>query len=126
MSPSGSRRFSRQRRAQHRARRLAFLEPLLGRAVGAELAPGQVAEADAMSERHVFRDRPAETDFEIVGMRAKDEQVNVHRHGRLDYPNTSMTSLNAPQPLRREDDRHERGRAEREKRPDPEKHRRRR
>ena len=42
-----------------------------------------------MSARRVFGDRPAETDFEIVGMRAKNEQLNVHRHGRLDYPNST-------------------------------------
>src|SRR5215203_5471055 len=84
-------------RAQNRACRFALFKPLLGCAIGAELSPGEVAEADAMSARRVFRDRPAETDLEIVGMRAKDEQLDVHRHGRLDYPNTSMTSLNVPQ-----------------------------
>ena len=59
---------------------------LLGRAVGAELAPGQVAEADAMSERDVLGDRAAETDFEIVGMRAKDEQVDGAGHRPILFP----------------------------------------
>src|SRR5688572_3715155 len=66
--------------AQHLASRLAFLETLLRRAIGAELSPGQVAQADAMAERHMFCDRAAETDFEIVGMRAEHEQIDALGH----------------------------------------------
>ena len=55
-------------RAEHAARGFSFPFALLGRAIGAELATGEVAESDPKSERRVDRDCSAETDLEIVRM----------------------------------------------------------
>ena len=76
----GKREVFAPARAQDRPRRLAFLNSFLGGAVGAELAPGQVAQADAMTKRGVLGNGAAEPDLEIVRMRAKDEQIDALGH----------------------------------------------
>ena len=58
--------------ASHGPGSFAFLQPLLGRTVGPQLTLRQVAQPDTMSRRHVFGDRSAKPDFEIVGVRSED------------------------------------------------------
>ena len=65
-------------RPEHLARGLGLLQPLLDRAVAAHLAGGEIAEADAEPERGMARDDAARADFEVVGMRAEDEEINRH------------------------------------------------
>ena len=67
------------RRAERRARRFAFGQPLLDAAVAAHLAGRQIAQPDDMPERDVPRNGAAETDFEVVGMRTEDEQIDGHQ-----------------------------------------------
>ena len=66
------------RRAEDLPRRFRFLQPLLDRAVAAHLAGRQIAQADAEAERGMTRHDAAHTDFEVVGMRAEDEEINRH------------------------------------------------
>ena len=65
------------RGAERRARLLGFGQPLVDGPVAAHLACRQTAQPDVMTERRVFRDRPAETDLKIVGMWTEDEKINV-------------------------------------------------
>src|SRR5689334_14541242 len=67
-------------RAKNFARRLGLLAALLGRAVGAELATRQITQADLVAQSDVLGDRSAEPDFEIVRVRAEDEQINSVDH----------------------------------------------
>ncbi len=78
MRRSGQPQVLAPRRAERRARRFALGQPLLDGAVAAHLAGGQVAEPDHVPERDMPRDGAAETDFEVVGMRAEDEQIDGH------------------------------------------------
>src|SRR5690606_20323894 len=70
------------RGAEHRARRVGFGRALLDRAVAAEFAPRQVAQADDVSGSDMLRNRAAQTNLEIVRMRSKDQEIDaVARHG---------------------------------------------
>ena len=69
--------------AKDRTRRLGFGETFVDGAVAAHLTRRQVAQPDAMTVRHVFRDRPSQTDLEVVGVRAEDEQVDRIHHASL-------------------------------------------
>ena len=70
----------------HRARPLRFFEAALHRSVAAHLAERQIAQADLESPADVTRDRAAQTNLEVVRMRAENEQI--HGHQRLN-PKTS-------------------------------------
>ncbi len=82
--PSGRPEIDAHGGAQHGARRFRFGDAFLRRAVGAHFAARQVAEADAAAFRGVACDGPGHADFEIVGMRAKYEQIErrVGHHPR--------------------------------------------
>jgi hypothetical protein len=66
--------------AKDRTRRLGFGKTFVDGAVTAHLTRRQVAQPDAMTVGHMFRDRPSKTDLEVVGVRAEDEQVDRIRH----------------------------------------------
>ena len=70
--------------AEHRARRFRFRFPFLRRAVRAELAARQIAEADPEPERGVQRDGARQPDLDVVGMRTEYEQIDFtrRRHAR--------------------------------------------
>src|SRR4029450_4754869 len=61
---------------QHLARIFGLGESLLDRAVAPHFAGGEIAQPDAKSDSRVLRNGAASADLEIVGMWAKDEQVN--------------------------------------------------
>ena len=88
------------RRAEDHASGFGLREALVDRAVAAHLSGRQVAQTDAMPRGDVLGDRPAETDFEVVGVRTEDEQINgIHDRQRAvagSEPTTwPMNSLNA-------------------------------
>src|SRR5262249_41620060 len=72
------------RGAEYACRFERFSAPLLARAVARQFAFGQIAEADGVSSGRVARDRAAEADLDVVGMRTENEQVQ--RHGSLFSP----------------------------------------
>src|SRR5688500_11310311 len=78
-------------RAENGACRLAFAQALLGSAVGAQLTPGQVAQANPMAERGVLGNGAAEPDLEIVRMRAENEQVNAANHRLILFRSRAFT-----------------------------------
>ena len=51
---------------------------LVDGAVAPHLAGGQIAQADAEPERGMARDAAAHADFEVVGMRAENKEINRH------------------------------------------------
>ena len=77
-----SRRFSRHAAPSTRAASSASRTPLVGRAVARHLARGQIAQADGVPRRRVPRDRAAEADLDVVGMRSEHQQID--RHGLHD------------------------------------------
>ena len=77
-APIGPPQVLAEPRAEHSASRFRFLEPDVRRAVAAHLAGGQIAQPDRQTERHVMRNRSAEADLEIVGMRTDRQEVNAH------------------------------------------------
>ena len=66
------------RGAEHARAASASARAFLGRAVAAELAGGEIAEADTPAFRGVPRDRAAEADFNVVRVRTKHNQVDSH------------------------------------------------
>jgi hypothetical protein len=64
--------------AEHARRGGAFFHPSSRRAVAAQFARGQIAQADGIPLGGVPGDRAAEANLEIVGVRAEDEQVQRH------------------------------------------------
>ena len=59
------------------ARVLGFGQALVNCPVAAHFACRQIAQPDTMTERRMLRDRAAEADLEIVGMRSEDEKIHV-------------------------------------------------
>ena len=78
MRRSGQRRFSRHAAPSTVRGRVGLRQPLVDRAVAAHLARRQIAQADAEAERGVTRDDAAQADFDVVGMRPEDQQINGH------------------------------------------------
>jgi len=76
--PIGPAEIFAPRRAEDFPRRFRFLQPFLDGAVAAHLAGCQIAEADGEPERGMTRHDAAHTDFEVVGVRAEDEEINRH------------------------------------------------
>ena len=79
-APVGPAKVFAPRGAEHRTGRFGFGEPLLDGAVAPHLSARQIAEADAHAERRMFRDGAAEPDLQVVGMRTKDEKIDL-MHG---------------------------------------------
>ena len=71
--------------------------PLFARAVARQLAARQIAQADAMARRGVPRNRAAEADFDVVGMRAEDEQIDRHP---ADYRTDAYIRRSTRRPLK--------------------------
>ena len=57
------------------ARRLGLSDAFRHAAVAAHVAAGEIAQADALASRRVASDGSAQTNFEIVRVRAKRQQV---------------------------------------------------
>jgi hypothetical protein len=64
--------------AKHQASRFGFGNPLLGRPIGSHFARREIAEAHTHPESRMARNRAAEPDFEIVGVRTECKQID-HR-----------------------------------------------
>ncbi len=79
MRRSGHPKILAPGRAQHLPGRFRFRQPLLGCAVAAHFAGRQVAEANLQAKRRVARHGPAEPDLDVVGVGAKDKQVDHFR-----------------------------------------------
>jgi hypothetical protein len=77
-APIGPAKIFAPRRPEDFPRRFRFLQPLLDGAVAAHFAGCQIAEADAEPERGMTRHDAAHTDFEVVGVRSEDEEINRH------------------------------------------------
>ena len=83
--PSGSARLTRSTAPSTALASAASATPLVGRAVRAELAAGQVDQPDAIAAPRVQRDRPAHADLDVVGMGAEHQQVQGH-HPIIRWP----------------------------------------
>jgi hypothetical protein len=64
---------------EHHPRGLGFRKPLFDGAVAAHLAGGQIAQPDAKATRRMVRNRPAQPDFQVIGMRSKYEEIDSHQ-----------------------------------------------
>ena len=73
------------RRAEHAGRRGGFRAPLGDRAVTPHLPFGEIAEPDLEPFGDVPGDGAAETDFQVIGMWAENEQIDGHLL-RILYP----------------------------------------
>src|SRR3989304_3954939 len=77
---------------------MRFLQPFLDGAVAPHFARRQVAQTHAKAEQRVPGNRAAEADFDVVGMRPEDQQVD----GRISAHDGRTRTARAPIQARRD------------------------
>ena len=86
-------------RTKHGARGLGFGEPFFDRPVAAHLTRRQIAEPDAMTERGMLGDDPADADLDVVRVRPDGQHINRGDRHRV-QPNTSSALSSSPRAAR--------------------------